>query len=286
MTMQAACPAVNPDQSGLEEGRDMSLVERHSITTHGQGEKTMVFVHGYGCDQNIWRLLTPFFTHSHALVLYDQAGAGNSDLGAYDRHKYASLEGYADDLIAICAMLDRGPTIVVAHSVGATIALLAARRRPDLFEKLILVGPSPCYLNDGAYRGGFDQAGLEEILEFLQLNLAGWSAQMAPVIMGNPERPELAAELEASFCRNDPVIAHLFARVTFLSDHRAALAAVTTPALILQSDDDVIAPVAVGTYMHAAMPDAELVILRSAGHCPHVSAPGMVAAAIVDYLAA
>ena len=264
----------------------MSLVERHSITTLGQGEKTMIFVHGYGCDQNIWRLLTPYFKQTHTLVLYDQAGSGKADPGAYDKTRHASLEGYADDLIAISQMLGRGPLIVVAHSVGATIALLAARRRPELFDQLVLIGPSPCYLNDGDYAGGFDRAGLEEILEFLQINLVGWSAQMAPVIMGNPERPELAAELEASFCRNDPVIAHLFARVAFLSDHRTALAAVATPALILQSDDDVIAPLTVGTYMHAVMPDAELVILQSAGHCPHVSAPDLVAAAMRDYLAA
>ena len=263
----------------------MSLVERHGITIRGQGEKAMIFVHGYGCDQNIWRLLTPYFERSHSLVLYDQMGAGKSDLRAYDKAKYASLEGYADDLIAICAMLDRGPVIVVAHSVGATIALLAAKRRPELFESLVTIGPSPCYLNDGDYPGGFDRAGLDEILDFLQINLTGWSALMAPVIMGNPERPELTAELQASFCRNDPVIAHLFARVTFLSDHRGDLMAIGTPTLILQSDDDVIAPVAVGRYMHEAMPAAALVILRAAGHCPHVSAPALVAEAMTDYLA-
>lgn len=264
----------------------MSLVERHRITIHGHGKSPVVFVHGYGCDQNIWRLLTPLLKPEHTLVLYDQAGAGNTDPATYDRAKYGSLEGHADDLIAICEMLELGPVLVVAHSAGATIALLAAKRRPALFERLILLGPSPCYINDGDYVGGFDRAGLDELVDFLRINHAGWSEQMAPIIMGNPERPELAAELEASFCRNDPVIAHLAAKVAFLSDHRSDLAGVTTPTLIVQSDDDVVAPVSVGRFMHAAMPGSTLVVLRAGGHCPHLSAPALVAETINAYLAA
>lgn len=264
----------------------MSIAERHAITIRGQGEIPMIFLHGYGCDQNMWRLMTPYFEQTYKVVLYDQTGAGKSDLTAYDTAKYASLEGYADDLIAICETLKLGPMVVVAHSVSGTIALLAAKKRPELFDRLIMVGPSPCYINDGDYVGGFDRAGIQEMLEFLQLNHAGWSAHMAPVIMGNPERPELAAELEASFCQTDPTIAHEFAKATFLSDHRGDLAAVATPTLILQCDDDVIAPLTVGAHMHAVMPNAELVVLRSAGHCPHISAPLMVSEAIIDYLAA
>ncbi len=264
----------------------MSLMERHRITIRGGDTKPLIFVHGYGCDQNIWRLLTPYFKPDHTVVLYDQAGAGKWDPRDYDKAKYATLEGHAEDLIAICDMLALGPVTVIAHSMGTTIALLAAKGRPDLFERLILVGPSPCYVNDGDYLGGFDRTELDEMVEFLRINHAGWSAHMAPIIMGNPDRPELATELEASFCRNDPVIAHQAAQVAFLSDHRADLAAVTTPSLILQSDDDVIAPVSVGQYMHAAMPQSDLVILRAGGHCPHLSAPDLVAAAINDYLAA
>lgn len=264
----------------------MSLMERHRITIRGSGKPPMVFVHGYGCDQNIWRLLTPAFEPDYTTVLYDQAGAGKSDPCLYDRVKYASLEGHADDLIAICQVLAMGRVTVVAHSIGATIALLAARRQPDLFDRLILVGPSACYFNDGDYIGGFDREGLDEMVEFLRINHAAWSAQMAPVIMGHPERPELAAELEASFCRNDPVIAHHYAKVAFLSDHRADLVAVTTPSLILQSDDDVVAPVTVGRYMHAVMPQSTLVMLRAGGHCPHLSAPALVARTIHDYLTA
>lgn len=264
----------------------MSLVERHAITVSGQGETPMVFVHGYGCDQNMWRLMTPYFEPTHKVVLYDQMGAGRSDLDAYDKAKYASLEGFADDLIAVCESLALPPAIIVAHSISGTIALLAAKRRPELFARLILVGPSPCFINDGDYIGGFDRAGIEEMLEFLQLNHAGWSAQMAPVIMGNPDQPELAAELEASFCRTDPRVARQFARTTFLSDHRADLPKVGTPTLILQCDDDVVAPLSVGNYMHAAMPHADLVILRSAGHCPHISAAPLVSETIIGYLAA
>ena len=264
----------------------MSLAQQHAISIRGRGETPMIFLHGYGCDQNMWRLMTPYFEPSHKVVLYDQIGAGKSDVSAYDKAKYASLEGYADDLIAICQVLALGPVVVVAHSVGCTIALLAARRRPELFDRLALVGPSPCYVNEGDYVGGFARNELDEMLEFLQINHAGWSARMAPVIMGHPERPELAAELEASFCRIDPTIAHEFAKATFLSAHRAELADVTTPTLILQSDEDVVAPVTVGSYMHAVMPDSALVVLRSPGHCPHISAADRVAAAILHYLAA
>ena len=264
----------------------MSLRERHRITMRGHGKSPIIFVHGYGCDQNIWRLLTPFFEPEHSLVLYDQAGVGEAGPATYDRIKYGSLEGHADDLIAICDALGLGPVLVIGHSVGATIALLAARRRPALFQRLILLGPSPCYVDDGDYVGGFDRAGLDEMLDFLRINHAGWSAQMAPVIMGNPERPELAAELQASFCRNDPVVAHLSAKVAFLSDHRSDLAGVNTPTLIVQSDDDVVAPVSVGRYMHAALPQSTLVVLRAGGHCPHLSAPALVAATINAYLAA
>lgn len=264
----------------------MSLEERHAITVRGAGTQAMVFVHGYGCDQNMWRLMTPYFKATHKVVLYDQMGAGQSDLAAYDKAKYATLEGYADDLIAVCEWLDDGPVIVVAHSISGTIALLAAKRRPELFARLIMLGPSPCFINDGNYVGGFDRAEIDEMLDFLQLNHAAWSAQMAPIIMGNPDRPELAAELRASFCRTDPRVARQFARTTFLSDHRADLPAVATPTLILQCDDDVVAPLSVGNYMQAAMPNADLVILRSAGHCPHISSAPLVAETIIAYLAA
>jgi len=264
----------------------MSVAIRHCVNVKGSGEKPMVFLHGYGCDQNMWRLVTPRFEASHKIVLYDQMGAGNSDLSAYSKAKYANLFGYADDLIAICDEMGLKGVHVVAHSVSGMIALLAARKRPELFDRLIMVGPSPCYINDGDYAGGFSREGIDELLGFLEINHAGWSAQMAPVIMGNPDRPELGAELEASFCRTDPVIAHQFAKATFLSDHRADLTEIATPTLILQSAEDAVAPVTVGEYMNDVMVAPTLVILESEGHCPHISAPDLVSDAILDYLAA
>ena len=263
----------------------MSLIDRHAVTVSGRGTKPMVFLHGYGCDQNMWRLMTPFFEEAHKVVLYDQIGAGRSDLSAYDKDKYNRLQGYADDLIAICDELALGPVVVVGHSIGGTIALLAAKKRPDLFERLVMVGPSPSFINDGDYVGGFDRSDIDDMLEFLQLNHEGWSSQMAPIIMGNPDRPALAEELEASFCRTDPQIAKQFARATFLSDHRADLVDVNTPTLILQSDDDTIAPVSVGTYMAQTMRNAQMVLLRAQGHCPHISSAPLVSKAILDYLA-
>jgi sigma-B regulation protein RsbQ len=264
----------------------MSVAIRHCVKITGSGEKPLVFLHGYGCDQNMWRLMTPRFEADHKIVLYDQMGAGNSDLSAYSKTKYANLSGYADDLIAICDELELKDVRVVAHSVSGMIALLAARKRPELFDRLIMVGPSPCYIDDGDYVGGFSREGIDDLLGFLEINHAGWSAQMAPVIMGNPDRPELGAELEASFCRTDPVIAHQFAKATFLSDHRADLTAIATPTLILQSAEDAVAPVSVGEYMKDVMVAPTLVILESEGHCPHISAPDLVSDAILDYLAA
>jgi sigma-B regulation protein RsbQ len=264
----------------------MSVAIRHCVKIEGSGDKPIVFLHGYGCDQNMWRLVTPRFEADHKIVLYDQMGAGNSDLSAYSKTKYANLSGYADDLIAICDELELRDVRVVAHSVSGMIALLAARKRPELFDRLIMVGPSPCYIDDGDYVGGFSREGIDDLLGFLEINHAGWSAQMAPVIMGNPDRPELGAELEASFCRTDPAIAHQFAKATFLSDHRADLTEIATPTLILQSAEDVVAPVTVGEYMKNVMIAPTLVILESEGHCPHISAPDLVSDAILDYLAA
>lgn len=262
----------------------MSLSQRFSITEKGSGTSPMIFIHGYGCDQNMWRLVTPYFEPSHRIILYDQIGAGNSDISAFLKSKYATLQGYADDLILICDTMGLSKITVVGHSVSGMISLLAAKKRPDLFEHLIMVGPSPCYLNDEDYQGGFTRESLEQLLEFLEINHQSWSVQMAPVIMGNHDRPELAMELESSFCRTDPDIAHHFARTTFLSDHRSDLDDVKTPSLIIQCDEDAIAPVSVGEYMQAKMPNAQLALLHSEGHCPHISAPDLVAKTIQNYL--
>lgn len=233
----------------------------------------MVFAHGFGCDQAMWRLVSPAFEDRFKVVTFDHVGSGGSDLTAYDPGKYSRLDAYADDIVEISRELALNDAVFVGHSVAAMMGVLASVRAPGLFGKLILVGPSPRYINDGDYSGGFDPAQIEELLDLLADNHMGWSATMAPVIMGNPDRPELAAELTESFCRMDPAIARAFARATFTADNRADLAHVRVPTLILQCSDDVIAPTRVGDYVHAHIAESKLVHLRATGHCPNLSSP-------------
>lgn len=240
----------------------------------------MVFAHGFGCDQNMWRWVAPAFEKDFRVVLYDQVGAGSSDLGAYVPTKYATLQGYADDLIEIVRELDLIDVVFVGHSVAAVIGILASIAEPKLFSRLVLVGPSPRYIDDIGYRGGFSKADIEELLDSLADNHLGWSALMAPVIMGNPDRPELREELTNSFCRTDPAIAKDFARVTFTSDNRADLPKIAVPTLILQCQNDVIAPLEVGNFLHEKISGSELVILDATGHCPNLSAPKELVAAM------
>jgi sigma-B regulation protein RsbQ len=244
----------------------------------------MLFAHGFGCDQNMWRFVAPAFEDEFRVILFDHVGAGKSDPAAYDIDRHSTLAGYAEDVLDICRELELRDVVFVGHSVSAMIGVLAARREPERFAKLVLVGPSPRYIDDGDYLGGFSAADITELLESLDSNYLGWSSAMAPVIMGNPEQPELAEELTASFCRSDPDLARRFARVTFLSDNRADLAAVATPTLVLQSSSDVIAPVAVGEYVRDAMPAARLVLLDATGHCPNLSAPEATVDAISSFV--
>jgi sigma-B regulation protein RsbQ len=258
----------------------MSALERNNVKVQGSGERAMVFAHGFGCDQHMWRHVAPAFEDSFRTVLFDNVGAGGSDLSAYEPQKYASLSGYADDLIEIIQTLGETQTVFVGHSVSAMVGVLASLKAPDLFSSLILVGPSPRYIDDGDYIGGFGTAQIEELLEFLADNPLAWSQAMAPAIMGNPERPELGEELTASFCRTDPAIAVAFARATFTSDNRADLPLVTTRTLILQCSDDVIAPLPVGQYVRDHIPGSEMLVLEATGHCPNLSAPAEVISAI------
>lgn len=244
----------------------------------------MVFAHGYGCDQQMWRHVAPAFEDRFRTVLFDQAGMGGSDLHAYRAERYADLGGYVEDLVALCQELGLRDAIFVGHSVAAMIGVLASLRAPGLFGKLVLVAPSPRYIDDGDYTGGFSAAQIDELLDFLDKNHMGWSAAMAPAIMGNPDRPELVEELRDSFCRMDPAIARNFARVTFTADNRADLAKVTLPTLVLQCSDDLIAPVAVGSYVHQRIAGSSFVQLEATGHCPNLSAPAEVVAAIRAYV--
>ena len=244
----------------------------------------ILFAHGFGCDQNMWRYVSPAFEADYRVVLFDHVGAGGSDLSAFDPARYSTLQGYADDVLEICAELDLEDVIFVGHSVSSMVGVLAANEQPDRFAKLVLVGPSPRYIDDGDYVGGFGREDIDELLDSLESNYLGWSSAMAPVIMGNPDRPELGEELTNSFCRTDPEIARQFARVTFLSDNREDLAKVRIPALVLQCSSDAIAPRAVGEYVHGQIPGSALTVLDATGHCPNLSAPDETVAAIEAFL--
>ncbi len=258
----------------------MTVLSRNNVRVSGTGERAMMFAHGFGCDQAMWRLVAPSFTDRFRVVTFDHVGSGASDLAAYDPARYTQLAAYADDIVEIGRELAFRDAVFVGHSVAAMMGVLASVRTPELFDKLVLVGPSPRYIDDGDYRGGFDREQIEDLLDVLADNHMGWSATMAPVIMGNPDRPELAQELTESFCRTDPAIARVFARTTFTADNRADLACVRIPTLILQCSDDIIAPTQVGDYVHAQIAGSELVRLRATGHCPNLSSPQEIIEAI------
>ena len=264
----------------------MNSIARNNVRIVGRGQQPLMFAHGFGCDQNMWRLVAPAFEDAYRVVLFDHVGAGRSDAAAYDRKKYATLDGYAADVLEICHDLQLQDVIFVGHSVSAMIGVLAAQKEPQRFKALVLVGPSPRYINDTDYVGGFTRHDIEELLNSLDSNYLGWSSTMAPVIMGNPDRPELGGELTNSFCRADPDIAAHFARVTFFSDNRADLDRVRTPTLILQCSEDVIAPRTVGEYVHRHVAGSQLVVMQATGHCPNLSAPAETIDAIRDYLGA
>jgi sigma-B regulation protein RsbQ len=261
------------------------IVDRCNVHELGlEDGQPLLFAHGFGCDQQMWRHVIPHFEDRFRIVLFDHVGAGGSDLGAYDPERYATLDGYADDVLAICGELALEDVIFVGHSVAAMMGALAAIREPDRFDKLVFIGPSPRYIDDVDYTGGFSEADITELLDALDSNYLGWSRSMAPVIMGTPERPDLTEDLTASFCRTDPEIAQQFARATFLADNRADLAEVTVPTLVIQTAQDAIAPVAVGEYVRDALPDGTFALLDTAGHCPHLSAPDATAEAIEAFI--
>src|SRR5829696_3971199 len=263
----------------------MGVRTRNHVVEHGpQDGQPMLFAHGFGCDQTMWRYVWPAFAEDHRVVLFDHVGFGNSDHSAWDPHRYASLEGYAEDILEICRQLDLGDVVFVGHSVSSMIGVLAAAAEPERFARLVLVGPSPRYIDDEDYVGGFTRDDIDGLLQSLESNYLGWSSTMAPMIMGNENRPELSEELTNSFCRTDPEIAAHFARVTFLSDNRDDLSRVATPSLVLQCAEDAIAPEAVGAYVHDRLPNSSYVALNATGHCPNLSAPEETVASIKAFL--
>jgi len=263
----------------------VDVLSRHDVKVTGDpAAPAMLFAHGFGCDQNMWRWVAPAFEATHRVVVFDYVGFGASDHAAWDAERYVTLDGYAQDVLEICRELELRDTVFVGHSVSSMIGVLAANAEPDRFDRLVLVGPSPRYIDDDGYAGGFTREDIDGLLDSLESNYLGWSSAMGPVIVGNPDRPELGEELTNSFCATDPDIAAHFARVTFLSDNRADLAAVQTPSLVLQCADDAIAPQSVGEFVHARIPRSEMVLMRASGHCPNLSAPDELISEIRAFL--
>ncbi|HYF33484.1 MAG TPA: alpha/beta hydrolase [Chitinophagaceae bacterium] len=261
-----------------------SIAARNNVHVSGKGTQPMLFAHGFGCDQNMWRFITPAFENDFKIILFDYVGAGKSDISAYNAERYASLQGYARDVLEICEELQLSDVIFVGHSVSAMIGLLAAIEEPGYFSRLIMIGPSPSYINDKGYKGGFSKQDIEGLLETMEKNYIGWANFMAPNIMGHKEKPHLGKELAESFCSTDPVIARQFAEATFFSDNRADLKKNKIPSLLMQCSEDIIAPMEVGDYLSHNMPHSTLRVMKATGHCPHMSEPEETIALIKEYL--
>ena len=262
-----------------------NVLTRNNVKISGKGTTPMLFAHGFGCDQNMWRFLTPAFEDDYRIVLFDYVGSGESDLSAWDPERYSTLDGYAQDVLDICEALDLRDVVFVGHSVSSMVGVLAANRAPERFSRLIMVGPSPRYINEEGYVGGFERADIEGLLDLMDKNYIGWANFLAPVVMKNEDRPELTQELHESFCSTDPKITRRFAETTFFSDNRADLAHLRVPSLILQCSEDAIAPVDVGSYLHRTLPQSTLRLMKATGHCPHISHPDETIEAIRTYLA-
>jgi sigma-B regulation protein RsbQ len=263
---------------------ESDILQRNNVRVVGKGTIPMLFAHGFGCGQDMWRFITPAFEKDYRLILFDYVGAGKSDQRFYNRQRYAHLQGYAMDILEICDALELKDVIFVGHSVSGMIGLLAAIARPDQFAQLIMIGPSPCYIDDDTYRGGFSHADITQLLDTMEKNYIGWANYLAPAIMGNYDQPGLGAELAASFCSTDPLIARQFAEATFFSDNRGDLASAATPTLLLQCTNDIIAPLEVGEFLAANMPNSTLRVMKATGHCPHMSAPEETIQLIQEYL--
>lgn len=264
---------------------NQQVLLRNNVSISGKGNQAILFLPGFGCDQNMWRLVAPAFEDNYRVILFDYVGSGKSDYSAYNPSKYSDLNGYVKDVLEICKELELKKPILVGHSVGGIIGMLASIPEPDCFDRLIMIGPSPCYLNNPPdYIGGFEREDLEGLIDMMEMNYIGWANYLAQVIMKNPERPELSKELEESFCSTDPIVARQFAVATFFSDNRKDLEKVNIPSLILQCSDDTIAPYEVGNYMHRHIPRSTLYLMQATGHCPHMSHPKETIRLISKYL--
>lgn len=263
-----------------------NILKRNNVKIFGKGTRPLLFAHGFGCDQNMWRFVTPAFENDYQIILFDYVGSGKSDLSAYNIERYSNLNGYAQDILEICEASALKDVIFFGHSVSSMIGILASIQAPNLFKDLILICPSPCYINDASnnYIGGFELSDIEDLLDIMEKNYIGWASFLAPIVMKNEDQPELTAELEASFCSTDPVIANCFAKATFYSDNRSDLSQVKIPSLILQCADDAIAPTEVGYYLHHHLHQSTINLMKATGHCPHISHPQETIHVIQEYL--
>lgn len=260
------------------------ITKRNNVTIKGKGQQAILFAHGFGCDQNMWRFVSPAFEENYKIILFDYVGCGKSDLNAYNIERYSNLNGYAQDILEVCEALELSDVIFVGHSVSSMIGLLAATENPDMFSCMVFIGPSARYINDMGYTGGFSREDIEGLLDVMDNNYMGWANFLAPVIMKNDDQPELTKELEESFCSTDPVITRKFAEVTFFSDNRNDLASLTMPVLILQCSDDAIAPDEVGLYIHSQIKGSTFERMEATGHCPHMSHPNETISLIQKFL--
>jgi sigma-B regulation protein RsbQ len=261
-----------------------SVSLRNHVRSFGKGSQPMLFAHGFGCDQNMWRYITPAFENDYRIVLFDYVGAGKSDVSAYNAERYQSLQGYAQDVLDICEEMQLTDVIFVGHSVSSMVGLLAAIEKPNYFSRIVMVAPSPCYINEEGYVGGFEKKDIEGLLETMEKNYIGWANFLAPAIMANSDRPHLGEELTESFCSTDPVIANQFARATFFADNRRDLPKLKVPSIILQCSEDIIAPLEVGDYLHQNLSNSTLKVMKAHGHCPHMSEPEETIKVIKEYL--
>ena len=273
--------AERPSTTGLDQE---AIRARNNVRFSGRGTKVMVFAHGFGCDQSMWRYVAPAFEDDYRVVLFDYVGCGKSDWSAWSEERYGSLRGYARDVLDILEAFDLRDVIFVGHSVSAMIGMLASIQAPERFSRLIQIGPSACYVNEGDYVGGFERKDIEGLLDLMEKNYVGWAAFLAPVVMKNTDRAELVDELQSSFCATDPRVTRHFARTTFLSDNRADMPNVKVPSLILQCSEDAIAPDCVGEYLHRALPGSTFRKMSATGHCPHMSHPAETIALVKEYL--
>ncbi|MYL23199.1 alpha/beta fold hydrolase [Halomonas alkaliantarctica] len=258
---------------------------RNNVTVRGQGERTLMLAHGFGCDQKMWRFLIPRLERHYTLVLFDYVGSGNSDTSAFDVERYARLEGYAQDILDICEALSLKDVTLIGHSVSSIIGLIACETAPERFSRLVMIAPSPSFQNHPPdYYGGFEQEDLQDLLDLMDMNYIDWANYLAPLVMDKQNGDTLVNELSDSFCSIDPVAAKTFAQATFTADYRHILPDTPCPTLIVQSKHDALAPQHIGHYMHDVMPHSTLLMIDTVGHCPHMSHPRQVLDAVLDFL--